>query len=136
MELCANQACCALVPLTDAASFNYLVASDSLSVFQQQARGSAQQNLSQTIVGDLQVVIPQPAIRSAFESIVHPMLRSCVARLQECQELASVRDALLPKLLSGEIRVPEADQLVERTTNRQSLGGAHGERDQAQEVVR
>jgi len=35
---------------------------------------------------------------------------------QQSRTLAQIRDALLPKLLSGEIRVKEAEKLVENTS--------------------
>jgi type I restriction enzyme S subunit len=35
-----------------------------------------------------------------------------VINLQEIQTLAALRDALLPKLLSGEIRVRQAESLI------------------------
>ena len=33
--------------------------------------------------------------------------------VKESRTLAALRDALLPKLLSGEVRVPEAEEAVE-----------------------
>ena len=51
------------------------------------------------------IVVPQPEITSRFEMTVTP-LRSRVAKcLAESGTLSSYRDALLPKLLSGEVRV-------------------------------
>ena len=54
------------------------------------------------------IVVPQPEITSRFEMTVTP-LRSRVAKcLAESGTLSSYRDALLPKLLSGEVRVKVA----------------------------
>jgi type I restriction enzyme S subunit len=39
-----------------------------------------------------------------------------VACERESRTLATLRDTLLPKLLSGEIRIPEAEQTVEEAT--------------------
>lgn len=48
------------------------------------------------------------------------MLSGLLARLSACDEesrgLAKLRDALLPKLMSGEIRVPDAEKVVEDVT--------------------
>jgi hypothetical protein len=41
--------------------------------------------------------------------------RRAVSHEEESRTLAALRDTLLPKLLSGELRVPVADKLVEAT---------------------
>jgi type I restriction enzyme, S subunit len=113
IELSANQACCALIPAAGAAGFIFLLASSSLDVFQQQTRGSAQQNLSQSIVAELPTIVPSSQLLAAFDRLVYPLLRKCIENLTSSRTLAALRDALLPKLLSGEIRVPAAEKLVE-----------------------
>ena len=49
------------------------------------------------------VVPPEPVIR-AFDRIVTPMFEEIEANDEEAQTLAALRDSLLPKLLSGQIR--------------------------------
>jgi type I restriction enzyme S subunit len=112
MQLCANQACCALIPKSGASSFIFLKVRSSLDHFQQQTRGSAQQNLSQSIVADLPTVVPSPEVLTAFESYTRPLFERCVHNLEAQDTLAALRDALLPKLLSGEIRVKDAEKLA------------------------
>jgi type I restriction enzyme S subunit len=51
-------------------------------------------------------------VRSAFSDVVEPLLRKTLSQRIESRTLASARDALLPKLISGEIRIPEAERLV------------------------
>lgn len=114
MELCANQACCALLSDDHAACFTFLKASSSMDHFAQQARGSAQQNLSQALVADLPAVIPPEKTLSAFEQKVHPLLARCIQNLQESASLGRLRDTLLPKLLSGELRVADAERITRR----------------------
>jgi type I restriction enzyme S subunit len=104
VELCANQACCALVPFANTVGFNYLAVSSALEHFQQQTRGSAQQNLSQSIVAELPVVISQEDILASFNRLTMPLLSRCIHNLKELLALTAIRDTLLPKLLSGELR--------------------------------
>jgi type I restriction enzyme S subunit len=47
---------------------------------------------------------PKPVL-SAFEKIVRPLRKKMEINLDNSQTLATIRDALLPKLLSGELRV-------------------------------
>lgn len=58
-------------------------------------------NLQATIV-----VLPPEPLRSEFELRTHFLMERVLLKLHEGKTLASTRDALLPKLLSGEIRVP------------------------------
>lgn len=114
VELCANQACCGLIPRDSSACFVHQTLSGSLASLQQQARGSAQQNLSQSIVADFQCVIPPVEILQFFESEVHPLYQRSIEAIRESRTLAALRDALLPKLISGELRVPDAERIVGR----------------------
>jgi type I restriction enzyme S subunit len=114
MELCANQACCGLVPKDFASCFIHQLLSSELVSLQQQARGSAQQNLSQSIVADFPCLIPPPELLQAFENQVHCLYQRCIKGIQESRTLAALRDTLLPKLISGELRVPDAERIVGR----------------------
>jgi type I restriction enzyme S subunit len=106
-RMCSNQACCGLIPKNDLRYYVYLHASSSVAAFEQQTRGSAQQNLSQQIVADFPTVIPDADTLTQFDQIVHPIFARWIDNLNESRTLAELRDALLPKLLSGELRVPE-----------------------------
>ena len=50
---------------------------------------------------------------TAFESLVFPMMTRWISNRAESRTLAQTRDLLLPKLMSGEIRVRDAEPLVE-----------------------
>jgi type I restriction enzyme S subunit len=63
-----------------------------------------------------QVALPPADVLLAFDRVAGPPLRkACHARAQSWS-LAALRDTLLPKLLSGEIRVPKAEQAIEEAT--------------------
>jgi len=104
-EMCANQACCGLVPKLNMRYYVYLHTSSSVGALELQARGSAQQNLSQQIVADFPVMIPDADSLRRFDSAVHPLFKRWMANIEESSTLGELRDALLPKLLSGQIRV-------------------------------
>jgi type I restriction enzyme S subunit len=104
-QMCTNQACCGLTPAESASFYLYLRTSSSVEAFAQQARGSAQQNLSQQIVADFPTLIPASEVLKSFENRVRPLFEKWIANLTESRTLAALRDALLPKLLSGEVKV-------------------------------
>jgi type I restriction enzyme S subunit len=57
------------------------------------------------------VVLPKPEIAQRFTGIVRPMVDRIRASIFEQATLAALRDALLPKLISGELRVAEAERI-------------------------
>jgi type I restriction enzyme S subunit len=59
------------------------------------------------------VLIPPDDILKAFEKIVKPLFELRYQNACQMQNLASIRDALLPKLLSGELRVKQAEKVIE-----------------------
>jgi type I restriction enzyme S subunit len=55
------------------------------------------------------LVVPSDETATAFESLVKPLLDQVLANRKEMAQLAKTRDELLPRLLSGEIEVAEAE---------------------------
>ena len=77
--------------------------------------GSAVPTLNRNHVHNLPVVMPPKPIVEAFDAQVILLMNQQKANDDQSRTLAAIRDALLPKLLSGEIRVAEADRLVENS---------------------
>ena len=63
-----------------------------------------------------QCVFAPVEVLKAFDEIVIPWYDMIHHNQAESQTLAALRDTLLPKLLSGEVRVKEAEKLVEART--------------------
>lgn len=61
----------------------------------------------------LRVVRPPTDVLVRFEALVRPTRERMERNLAESRTLASIRDALLPKLLSGELRITEAMKTIE-----------------------
>ena len=68
--------------------------------------GSAQPGLNQPSVYGLPILRPPPEVGRAFDSTVAPLTRAIFSNELASRTLGQARDALLPKLLSGKIRVP------------------------------
>jgi type I restriction enzyme S subunit len=73
--------------------------------------GSHQRVQPESLLG-MDSLIPEVKIVKQFTDIIGAMLERCERNRQESRTLAALRDALLPKLLSGEIRVKDAEKLV------------------------
>ena len=78
--------------------------------------GSAVPTLNRNHVHGLPMVLPPIEVVQAFEALVTPIFQRCRANEKEAFTLATIRDALLPKLLSGELPVKDAEKLVEAVT--------------------
>ena len=56
---------------------------------------------------------PKKEILNCFKTSVEPLFEKVLANDEENQTLAELRDTLLPKLMSGELRVADAEREVE-----------------------
>ena len=54
------------------------------------------------------VVVPPAELRQEFADAVAPLYEGIIANIHQSRTLATLRDTLLPKLLSGELSVAEA----------------------------
>jgi len=66
---------------------------------------SAQPGINQAGVRGLPILLPETNLIGAFDATVAPLTDAIFANYLESRTLAAIRDALLPKLMSGEIRV-------------------------------
>ncbi|WP_104099109.1 restriction endonuclease subunit S [Stutzerimonas kunmingensis] len=60
----------------------------------------------------LPVVIPDTSVLNAFNEITAALRVTMFANEQQAQTLTQLRDTLLPRLISGQLRLPEAEALV------------------------
>ena len=67
--------------------------------------GSVLTNLSTGRFAELRILTPPTRLRSSYHSFVAPVFSRILANEHEANTLGALRDALLPKLLSGEIRL-------------------------------
>jgi len=63
----------------------------------------------------VQVLPPDPLI-ARFDALNRALSERVHVSALESRTLAALRDTLLPKLLSGELRIPDAEKLVEAAT--------------------
>jgi type I restriction enzyme S subunit len=88
-------------------------------VFIEIARNKQTTGLGHVTAQDLKrlnTVFPSDDILRAFNHLADPLSQKTYSNSCESRTLAAVRDTLLPKLISGELRVKDADKLVEAAT--------------------
>ena len=71
--------------------------------------GSTIVNLNKSQFGKIQVIIPALSVMIKFDKIVSPMFEKMLQNQMENLKLTSLRDALLPRLMSGELDVSDIE---------------------------
>ncbi|MDB2475497.1 restriction endonuclease subunit S [Paracoccaceae bacterium] len=74
--------------------------------------GSVFANLSTGRFKELPILKANEEIRTVFSKIVRPMLQRIELSQKEITTLSQLRDTLLPKLISGELRIPDAEKFL------------------------
>jgi type I restriction enzyme S subunit len=69
--------------------------------------GSAQPNINPTQIEGINIIIPTDDKMQDFLSISNPIYNKVLDNNAQIQTLKQTRDTLLPKLMSGQLRVDE-----------------------------
>ena len=111
VPMAMNQSNYALVAKEDVGKFYlYLLAQTLVRVLLKKSNGAV---FSAITTRDFKepTIMPPAYIMKKFEKIVSPLFKMIHRTSQESRRLASLRDTLLPRLMSGEIRVDEINYL-------------------------
>jgi type I restriction enzyme S subunit len=110
-ELVASLDLATIRPTTDRVSVPFLYHMFFEPSFQQHvygfANGSTVLHLNKEAIPSFAFNVPDPQDLAAHDALARPCLEWSNTLLVESQTLSRIRDALLPKLISGEIRVPD-----------------------------
>lgn len=74
--------------------------------------GSVQKNMNARVIVDAQLIVPADAVVDAFLSAILPLREKLALNLRESAVLAELRDALLPKLVSGELQIKDVEKIA------------------------
>ena len=86
-----------------------------LPEFQEIAQGKATTmgHIQRHHLSEAKALIPPPSLLAAMDPAFAALLDRAFGLRRQSKDLASIRDALLPKLISGEIRIPDAEKMLE-----------------------
>lgn len=79
-------------------------------------KGAAQPFVSNSDIAALLIVHPGYRVLNAFQALATPLIYLNEQKVLQCETLAATRDLLLPKLMSGEVRLDCAREQVEEAT--------------------
>ena len=80
------------------------------------ANGSTFLEISKSGFRPIRVVAPTTAVMQAFDRLTRPMYLKVVEQERACRTLAALRDALLPKLISGDLRIEGWERTIGATS--------------------
>lgn len=110
-----NQGFIAMTPKIETSNlFLLLWASVAHEEIVRRANGSTFLEISKTNFRPIRVVTPPSGVMHRFEELARPFYERIVACERESRSLAALRDTLLPKLISGEVRVEKAEKIAAR----------------------
>ena len=72
--------------------------------------GSVQKNMNAKVIVDVDVPWPNVSEIDSFADSTAPLRAAINQLVRECDDLRTLRDALLPELLAGRLRVPESHE--------------------------
>lgn len=106
MPMAFNQSCYGLLPVVEQAfCYLYQLVQSAVSELQQRTHGSVFDTITRATFDTLMVVSPDEKVVSGFSEAVGTYFELMLALKKESSRLAEMRDYLLPRLLSGAIRV-------------------------------
>ena len=106
-DICTNQGFKSLVPKKAGTCFLYCFLKYVTPVIENKSTGSTFKEASGALMKSLQVIMPEQKVFEDFEEIVSPLFARIESLEKEFSRLSLLRDTLLPRLMSGELEVPE-----------------------------
>ena len=109
-EVCTNQGFKSVVPKEGiGTAFVYYFLKDNLQIIEGMASGSTFKEVSGTTMKSIPAFIPDIHTLAQFTDTCKPIFEQQELLEQESARLAAIRDALLPRLMSGELSVADVD---------------------------
>ena len=96
------------------AEFVYVAATaaENIEALSHLADGGAYPAVRAEVIAGTQVIRPRDDVLRGFSRVAGPLLAKMAENERESHALATLRDALLPKLISGELRVKDAERQI------------------------
>ncbi|HDZ54942.1 MAG TPA: restriction endonuclease subunit S [Pseudomonas xinjiangensis] len=113
VQTAINQGFIAMKPINGASSaFLMLWAKTFMDLIVGNANGSTFQEISKKSFRPIQLVRPPVNVLGAFSSLASPLFDTIANLDAESIRLADLRDTLLPRLISGKLRLPETETVT------------------------
>jgi type I restriction enzyme, S subunit len=85
----------------------------NMAEIESRASGTTFAEISKSAFRPIPMIVPPAKVMAAFTEYVEPFYSHIASNLHESRDLATLRDTLLPKLLSGEVSVDTAKEIID-----------------------
>ena len=113
-DMAMNQSCYGLrSKAANGEFFCFYLTKSLVEILEARAHGSVFSTITRDTLDGVSTISPPLEVKSSFNSIARALLGKIKNNLEESRILGNQRDTLLPKLISGEIRIPDAEKMLE-----------------------
>jgi type I restriction enzyme S subunit len=102
--------------ITDYVYFSYLFLRHNQEIIYHKRHGAVQQHIYPKDLMELPLTSPSKNLLSAFEKLVTPFFEKISLNYSENKLLESLRSELLPRLISGEFQITDAEKFLEEAS--------------------
>ena len=88
---------------------------ENMGTIKGRANGSTFMEISKKVFRPIPALVPPPMVVKAFTDVASALFEKLIENEKQAQTLATLRDTLLPRLISGQLRLPEAKSLIEES---------------------
>ena len=112
-DMAMNQSCYGLRGKASDAYFTYFSTYRLVESLRQRSHGSVFDTITRETLAGVFVVYPTVEVIKAFEMTLQPLMEKIRENIVLSTSLTDLRDTLLPRLISGKLRLPEAEAELE-----------------------
>ena len=113
IETCANQSIVGVLGTAELPNeFIYFWTKEHIEELLAWKTGGAQQHINKNNINNLPVLLPSESVILAYIAEVRCVFDRIKVNCEESHTFAALRDSLLPKLISGELRLKDAERCI------------------------
>jgi type I restriction enzyme S subunit len=106
-QMAMNQSCYGLRGKAEDVYFTYFSTHRLIESLKQRSHGSVFDTITTETMKGVFVIYPGKAVVQSFETLLQPVMERIHKNLDQAQTVATLRDTLLPRLISGQLRLPD-----------------------------
>jgi type I restriction enzyme, S subunit len=109
-----NQGFIAIPPHSELSPVFFLLwCQQNMELIKQKANGSTFMEISKSAFRQIPIICPSSSVANAFTEIASVLFEKITENERQAQTLMTLRDILLPRLISGQLRLPEIKERIE-----------------------
>ncbi|MGZ8159865.1 MAG: restriction endonuclease subunit S [Methylobacter sp.] len=117
IPLAINQGYIAILPSSQLPPlYMYFWCKQNMEVIKSRSNGSTFMEISKKAFRPIPALVPPVELLAGFLDVANPIFARMAENEKQAQTLTTLRDTLLPRLISGQLRLPDAKALLEETT--------------------